>query len=245
MKEYNDNELLYLLSENDEFAFDMLMEKYQPMIITRLQRYHVKSDYWDDYFQECVILLYKCAISYREDITKTFNRYYDKLLQYLIQNLMRRDRQSFYRVVLMSMDEIDNIPFYRVEEKKILTSMDDKPITKEDELIKMVCDGVTIKEIAESNDINYYQAYNLVRKVKSKREFREKKKSPFSSLEANIYELFKTGYRPGEIASLLSINPSTVYNAMKRIRSKQKSFVKKYQVEKMVDKGTEKRYNIP
>ena len=115
MIEYNDNELLYLLSEDEEFSFEMLMEKYQPMILSRLHRYHVKKEYWDDYYQECIILLYRCAITYREDITKTFNKYYDRLLQYQIQNLLRKDRQSFYRVVLMSTEEIDNITYQRLE----------------------------------------------------------------------------------------------------------------------------------
>ena len=95
MSEYNDNELLYLLSENEDFAFELLMEKYEPLIINRLRRFHIKKEYWDDYYQECIILLYKCATNYREDITKTFNKYFDRLLQYNIQNLLRKDKNGF------------------------------------------------------------------------------------------------------------------------------------------------------
>ena len=35
--EYNDNELLYLISEYDEAAFEILCEKYRPLIINRLK----------------------------------------------------------------------------------------------------------------------------------------------------------------------------------------------------------------
>ena len=223
MKEYNDNELLYLLSENNDFAFEMLLEKYRPMIVSRLHRYHVKKDYWDDYFQECVILLYKCATSYRDDITKTFNRYYDRLLQYQIQNLLRKDRQNFYHVMLMTTDEIDNMTFYRMEEKSSFQPLDKSKQDIREEVWQMACDGATIKEIADSNHLNYYQAYHMVRKVRTKREDYNKNKSIYSNLEKNILELSNSGYRPREISSLLSISTNRVYNALKRLRNKQKN----------------------
>ena len=222
MIEYNDNELLYLLSEDEEFAFEMLMEKYQPMILSRLRRYHVKKEYWDDYYQECIILLYRCAITYREDITKTFNKYYDRLLQYQIQNLLRKDRQSFYRVVLMSTEEIDNITYQRLEEKSFLKTLGITSIGLDEKFIKMLSEGATIKEIADSNEMNYYQAYNIVKRFRRKKIIDDTMKKPLSKLESSVYELAKTGYKPKEIASLLSLETTTVYNTLKRVRLKQK-----------------------
>ncbi|MBO4667214.1 MAG: hypothetical protein J5666_03705 [Bacilli bacterium] len=223
MIEYNDNELLYLLSENEEFAFEMLMEKYQPMIVNRLKRYHVKPEYWDDYYQECIILLYKCATNYREDITKTFNKYYDRLLQYHIQNLLRKDRQSFYRVVLMSTEEIDNLSVQRLEEKSVLEAMSYKKVGLDNKFVQMIASGSTIKEIAETNKMNYFQAYNIVKKFRKQRILNELMKRPLSKLESSVYELSKMGYKPKEIASLLSLEIAIVYNSLKRIRKKEKN----------------------
>ena len=222
MSEYNDNELLYLLSENEDFAFELLMEKYEPLIINRLRRFHIKKEYWDDYYQECIILLYKCATNYREDITKTFNKYFDRLLQYNIQNLLRKDKNGFYKVINMSTDEIDSITKYHLDEVNEL-----KPMSFENDMnsiiIKMMHSGSTIKEIAETNKLNYYQAYNLVRQ--HRRDKREN--NPLSRFEYSIYELYTSGYRPKEIGSLLGIETRKVYYALKRIRSKQKIHQKK------------------
>ena len=229
MDKYNDNELLYLLSENDENAFDMLMEKYEPMIINRLTRYHVKSEYWDDYYQECIILLYKCAISYREDITKTFNRYYDRMLQFQIRNLLRRDKPSFYRVILMSSEDIDSLGYSRVEEKRWLKPMSLKSLGLDDSFLKMLYNGSTIKEIAKQNNLNYYQAYNLVKKLRGKM-FRDDISNPLSSFENSVYELYKEGYKSSEIANILSVEPNKVYNAMKRIRNKEKSKTRYHEI---------------
>ena len=223
MSEYNDNELLYLLSENEEFAFEMLMEKYEPMIISRLQRYHVRQEYWDDYYQECIILLYKCAIGYREDITKTFNKYFDRMLQFQIRNLLRKDKCSFYRVVLMSADDIDSITYSMVEEKKTLKPMNLEKLGLSESFIKMLYDGSTIKDIAKSNNMNYYQAYSIVKKVRENKVFKDNIKNPLSPFENNVYELFKVGYKPAEIAGLLSVATKRVYYALKRIRNKEKT----------------------
>lgn len=216
MNNLNDNELLYLLSENLDFAFDLLMEKYQPMIISRLKRYNVKRDYWDDYYQECIILLYKCAISYREDITKTFNHYFDRLLQYQIKNLLRRDRDGFYRVVLMSSEEIDDITFERLEESGI----DFTKFGSNEKLVRMMYDGSTIKEIALDNEMNYYQAFRVIRKLRNDKEVKKEVGQQLSQLERNIYELTNQGYRPKDIAVILTIGVNTVYNAVKRIKKK-------------------------
>lgn len=227
MDGYNDNELLYLLSENDEFAFEMLMDKYQPMIMNRLKRYHVKTEYWDDYYQECIILLYKCAMTYREDITKTFNKYYDRLLQYQIRNLLRKDRQSFYRVVLMSPEEMDTFAYQRVEEKSILSSIRSMEQTLDETLVKMLSEGATIQEIADFKKLNYYQAYNLVKKYRKKNFVGDVARKPLSKLESAVYELAQTGYKPKEIASLLAVECSTVYNTLKRVREKIKKGIVK------------------
>lgn len=223
MQDINDNELLYLLSENDEFAFEILMEKYEPMIINRLKRYHVKPEFWDDYYQECIILLYRCATGYREDVMKTFNRYYDRMLQFQIRNMLRKDKKSFYRVVLMSSDEIDGLTTYKVEEKSPLKPMNINGTILDERFVRMLYDGSTIKEIAQTNNITYYQAYHIVKKVRENKVFKENINSTLSAFENNVYELYRNGYKPKNIAELLSIEPRKVYGALKRIRTKEKN----------------------
>ena len=228
MNEYNDNELLYLLSENEDFAFDMLLEKYEPMILNRLKRYHVKSEYWDDYYQECVILLYRCATGYREDITKTFNKYYDRLLQFHIQNLLRKDHNNFYKIVLMSREEIDALSHYQLEEKKELKGLNQENNDLDEKIIKMLYDGKSILEISHSTNMNYYQAYKAINGYLSSNKIKVEGARKFlSNFEYNIFELYKKGYRPIEIGEILEIETRKVYYALKRIRLKQKKLNEK------------------
>lgn len=223
MNEYNDNELLYLLSENEDFAFDILLEKYEPMILNRLKRFRVKSDYWDDYYQECIILLYRCAVNYREDITKTFNKYYDRLLQFHIQNLLRKDRNDFYKIVLMSREEIDALTHYKIEDKKELKGLAEENIELDEKMIKMLYEGKSINEISHATDRSYYQTYKIINKYLDNNKIKvEGAKKFLSNFEYSIFELYKKGYRPIEIGEILEIETRKVYYAMKRIRLKQK-----------------------
>ena len=49
---YNDNELLYLISEKDEVALEIMMNKYEPLIKSMLVRYKIKSKNFEDFYQK-------------------------------------------------------------------------------------------------------------------------------------------------------------------------------------------------
>ena len=75
---YNDNELLYLIkNNNDEDAFEKLYYKYRPLIVNRLKKFRIKSNNYEDYFQECLLTLSTCVTKYDETKGKTFNKYFD------------------------------------------------------------------------------------------------------------------------------------------------------------------------
>ena len=72
---YNDNELLYLISEKDDVALEIMMTKYDPLIKSMLARYKIKSKNFEDFHQECLMVLYNCLNKYREDRKMSFNSY--------------------------------------------------------------------------------------------------------------------------------------------------------------------------
>ena len=108
---YNDNELLYLISENDENAFEILCDKYRPLIISRLRSFKIQEKNFTDFYQECLMVLYQCSENYREDKNFTFNVYLDMSIQNKIRNLLRKDKNYFYNVSLLDVDTIDKITF--------------------------------------------------------------------------------------------------------------------------------------
>ena len=49
-KQYNDYELLYMIEDDSKEALEILVKKYEPLIYTRLIKFRIKKEYFDDYF---------------------------------------------------------------------------------------------------------------------------------------------------------------------------------------------------
>jgi RNA polymerase sporulation-specific sigma factor len=101
MYQYNDYELLYLIRENCEVALDIMFSKYVPLIKSRIRSFHIKEWNKEDFFQEGLISLYKAITTYREDKNKTFNKYFDLLLQRRYIQILRKESNNFYNVDLI------------------------------------------------------------------------------------------------------------------------------------------------
>jgi len=112
MYQYNDYELIYLISEQDELALDIMYKKYIPLIKARIAAFRIKEFNREDFFQEGLFMLHKAISTYRPDSGKTFNKYFDMILQRHYIQLLRKESKHFYNVVLT--DELD----YLKEEKE-------------------------------------------------------------------------------------------------------------------------------
>jgi len=97
MLKYNDNELLYLALEGSEKALEYLVEKYEPLIRKRLTLFKVKKDRLEDFFQEGRMALIKSISTFNPLIGKTFNRYFDLVLQRRIISIFRKEAAYFYK----------------------------------------------------------------------------------------------------------------------------------------------------
>ena len=104
---YNDNELLYLLSETDEVAFEFIIKKYEPLIKSRLIAFKINTKNYEDFFQECLIVLNKCIYNYREDRIIPFNSYFDKMIQYRIRYILEEEKEkiiNLFNQIYMKLD---------------------------------------------------------------------------------------------------------------------------------------------
>ena len=75
-KSYNDNELIYLIRENDDDSLDILFKKYRPIIISLCNYYYSRikdrgADY-NDLVQEANISLYQAYLKYDDRIGVIF-----------------------------------------------------------------------------------------------------------------------------------------------------------------------------
>lgn len=225
---YNDNELLYLISEYDESAFELLCEKYRPLIISRLTNFKIQEKNFSDFYQECLMVLYKCSWDYREDKNYTFNAYLDMSIQNKIRNLLRKERNYFYNVSLLDVETIDAISFkettndYKVKDVNQLnlrfSSLMDKKV------VELYNEGYTIKDICQELECSNQKVYYILRKYRPKTtgQSNEENKGIYSSFEKRVYDLYVNDYRPREIARILDCEIESVYNAIKRIKLKNK-----------------------
>ena len=222
--EYNDNELLYLISENDESAFEILCEKYRPLIVNRLRRFKIKDKNYDDYYQECLMVLDYCAKNYREDKSYTFNIYLDVSIQNKIRNTLRKDRNYFYDVSLFDIDKIDLIVLKEtaINSKKQININSIKDAFEKD-IMKAYLEDNDVKRLASRFDVMPHKIYYILSKYRVKEKIKVNLwNGIFSDLEKQVYEFYSQNFRPSEIAEKLDCNVTVVYNAIKRIKLKSK-----------------------
>ena len=94
-KKYNDNELIYMVQENDEVSINILLNKYSPIIHKLSYEYY--NEYggntydFDDFHQEALNAFYRAILAFD----------YDKnvLLYTYVVACIRRTLYSFVRVI--------------------------------------------------------------------------------------------------------------------------------------------------
>ena len=226
--EYNDNELLYLISEYDEAAFEILCEKYRPLIINRLKKFRIQPKNFEDYYQECLMVLYSCCNNYREDKNNTFNLYLDISIQNKIRNLLRKEHNYFYGVTLVELDKIDGVIFKDKDDLDYSKNHDGflNRIRNllEKEVMSLFLNGHNIKDIARALKIPSQRVYYIIGKYRPKERYKTINilGGIFSDLENQVYDLYSKECKPREIAKFLNCDVSSIYNAIKRIKSKSK-----------------------
>lgn len=101
MDKYNDNELLYLLYEGEEVAQKIIYKKYSNLIYKRLRDFRIKDKNFEDFFQEGLMALNDAINHFNPYFHKTFNKYFDLILQRRIIGLLKKEKEYFYRVTLV------------------------------------------------------------------------------------------------------------------------------------------------
>lgn len=113
MNQYNDYELLYMINEFDEEAESILYSKYCNLINKRMNDFKIRMDRRDDFMQEGLFVLFTAIRNYNEYCNKTFNKFFDLLLQRRFANILRDEKNYFYNVILKEDESqiFENISF--------------------------------------------------------------------------------------------------------------------------------------
>ena len=163
---YNDYELLYLLSWHCEEALNILLDKYEVLILVKLDKFNVLKYHYPDYIQELKFTVFKAIKAYSDCYGKTLCRFLELIIDRKIMRLLSKDTQSVKTVKLMDSD----IPEYDIGiERKMIyeqriyqikqIELDD---FKKDLLEKVILEGESVKDYAKRNGVSTKEIYNHV-----------------------------------------------------------------------------------
>lgn len=118
---YNDNELLYLINEGNDSALKVMYMKYVPLIKKRIFDFKIDRMRYEDFFQEGLMMLDKAIKTFNPIYNKSFNKYFDLILQRKYIRLV----QNYYAYVnnVTLVENSDDFPLY--EEKSDVLTMSD------------------------------------------------------------------------------------------------------------------------
>ncbi len=164
MNQYNDYELLYLMNEFDEEAERIFFEKYSNLIRNRIYKLNVRESYREDFFQEGLYMLYIASKTYDESQSKTFNKYFDMILQRKFLRLLNNEQYYQFNVELQEDENLlsDNYSFqYDLTDEMYLSDFEEKVL-----FLKMK--NYKPKEISKILDCDTKSIYNCLYRIKNK-----------------------------------------------------------------------------
>lgn len=199
-EKYNDYELLEYIYENNEDASNILLKKYEPLIIAtakKLTKYMTNNGIdLNDLIQEGRIGLYNAVDTFKNSKEILFYTYAKTCIERRIYDLLRTSGRGKHNILNNS------IPF----------EIDDEfGDSKEcDFLLKDDSDNPEKKLINEE----------------TKKEIFEKAYDKLTDLELQVFELKVSGFENKEIVKILDVDYKRVDNALQRIKIKLKDIKK-------------------
>lgn len=201
----NDYELIYLVRENDEEAYNYMQKKYNNLIACIAKKYYYNNSYlgieYEDLYQEG-LYAFEMALTKYDMSSSLFYTYVTLCIKREIERRIKKEKR-YKNMVLTSAYSLnsplqDNIELTLEETIEDKTIVGNKKISLEEKIIS--------KEITE----------DLL-------NFKYELKYPQSA----IYELKVNNFNNKEIASLLEITYKDVDNGLRTIRNKLKKYKNK------------------
>lgn len=191
-KEYDDNELLYLIAEQNEDATNILYEKYKTIVAIKVKKYlryanKIGLEY-SDLYQEGMVGLSEAIEGFKESKETKFSTFANLCIERQIFSVLTKSSRKKHNILneSLSLDNTyeDNLSLLnfvfdkssdpgiyienkeRVEElyKKIVNNLTDL----ENEVFKLKINGFDYKEICEMLNKSYKSVDTALQRVKKK-----------------------------------------------------------------------------
>lgn len=188
-KDVLDDELLFLIEENEERAFQELIERYSPKINIIISKYKEKAlqiglDI-SDLYQEGLIGLVSAIKSYKKDKDTTFKTYADLLIERQVLDVVKKHNRQKNTALnnALSLDSFsveESISLYNVivdessqPELQLINEEDIKEVRElltefEQKVYELKLEGKSNNEISIILDKNKRSIENTIQRIKQK-----------------------------------------------------------------------------
>lgn len=196
-KNVTDNELLYLVSEKNEDATNILYEKYKYIVDITVNKY-VRSAYAlnldkDELYQEAMVGYADAIKSYNPDKDSHLRSFISLCIERRLQNFIRKNSTTKVKIL------------------KECYSFDNQ-----------IGEDLTIADVVGDNSKN---PEYIKETDESLKELKKKIDKVLTPSEKQILELMINDFTSEDIAKILKISIKKVYNSTHRIRSKIKDII--------------------
>lgn len=199
-EEYEDNELYYLICEEDEDAKDILFHKYQYIIDIVIKKYALAAMKYGleykDLYQEALVGFSDALNSYQETKNSSLATFITICVDRRLCSILKKS--SRHKNIIF----LESLSLEHVYEKY----------------------NIQLKDIISDN--NSHDPLSNITKEEAFDELLEDIKKALSSKEYEVYELLISGLDYTEIAKILHQNAKQIDNAIQRIKQKIKDILK-------------------
>ncbi len=174
-----DEELIQLIKiDNNNVALSSLLQKYRPIIFSKIRAFNFNECDIDDIYQECIIALYSIIFDYNPE-KSSFRTFSDICINRILFSIMRSkySKRRIPQDFLVDFDESDfiadtNSPeliFERYNNYELLLHKVSEHLSKLElqVLFKLVA-GLSYAEISDELDITLKSVDNAVQRIRKK-----------------------------------------------------------------------------
>jgi RNA polymerase sporulation-specific sigma factor len=170
----NDYELLYLIGERNEDALALMIEKYQPMIVSKCFHFKIRSSERDDFIQEGNLMLLHAIKIFDPSFQKSFTRFFELILTRKFMNLMTplRKQLIYFSEELFESMRVEETMTWHLKEVHVTIAKEVLTPFEFQIFLDHYQQAISISQIATIQLVSVKKVYNTLYQIKNKLKLR-------------------------------------------------------------------------